>query len=176
MEEYRFISNAFNYQGSKIRARSRGTFIIHTSLMVVAESTTQDNSQNSTGPRAVSSSSIADMNQNSAGGNRVWASNEKASDMFANVFASHVLGRVWPGGVPLDWVRGRDGVTTLAWSSSAQEGILTMKKTPIAARTDGSIQIEVHDPEGMGGRIFWSRQYYVIPLEVLSFTSSIVTG
>jgi hypothetical protein len=97
----------------------------------------------------------------------VWASNEKASDIFANVFTSHVIGRVWPGGVPLDWVRGRDGVTTLAWSSSAQEGILTMNKTPVAARTDGSLQIEVHDPEGIGGRMFWSRQYYVVPLEVL---------
>ena len=134
------------------------------------ESHSQISNVPSTSRRIVSNASIADPNQDSAGGARVWASNEKASDIFANVFTSHVVGRVWPGGVPLDWVRGRDGVTTLAWSSSAQEGILTMNKSPVAARTDGSLQIEVHDPEGVGGRMFWSRQYYVVPLEVLSLS------
>src|SRR5271167_2156908 len=50
--------------------------------------------------------------------------------------------------------------------SSAQEAILTMNNSPIAARNDGSLQIQVYDPEP-GGRMFWSRQYYVVPLEVL---------
>jgi hypothetical protein len=49
---------------------------------------------------------------------------------------------------------------------STSEAILTMKKSPIAARNDGSLQIQVHDTES-GGRMFWSRQYYVVPLEVL---------
>ena len=47
----------------------------------------------------------------------------------------------------------------------AQEGIITMKDKTVAARTDGSLQIEVHDPES-GERMFWPRHYYVLPLEV----------
>ena len=48
----------------------------------------------------------------------------------------------------------------------AQEAILTMNDKRVAARTDGSLLIEVHDPETEGSMI-WSRQYYVLPLEVL---------
>jgi hypothetical protein len=46
----------------------------------------------------------------------------------------------------------------------AQEAILTMKDKHVAAKTDGSLQIEV--PDTKGNRILWSRQYYVLPLEV----------
>src|SRR5271170_7694267 len=52
-------------------------------------------------------------------------------------------------------------------NSSSQEAILTMNNSPIAARTDGCLQIEVEDPNSLGSRSFWPRQYYVIPLEVL---------
>jgi hypothetical protein len=36
---------------------------------------------------------------------------------------------------------------------------------PIGAINDGCLQIQVPD-SATGGRMFWSRQYYVIPLEV----------
>jgi hypothetical protein len=133
--------------------------------------------------RIVSAASIADPEQDSAGGIRVWASNEKSVDQFANNFMEYVLGWIWPNGVTLDWVQGREGETTLEWSNSyitlissvdisPQEAILTMKNKPIAARSDGCLQIEVHDP-ATEGRIFWSRQYYVLPLEVCLHNPSI---
>ena len=49
----------------------------------------------------------------------------------------------------------------------AQEAILTMNDKRVAARTDGSLLIQVHDPE-TNGQMIWSRQYYVLPLEVLT--------
>jgi hypothetical protein len=48
---------------------------------------------------------------------------------------------------------------------SAQEGIITIEGTPIAARTDGSLQIQIHDST-KNTQIFWIRHYYVLPLEV----------
>jgi hypothetical protein len=50
-------------------------------------------------------------------------------------------------------------------NNSAQEASLTMNSQSIAARNDGSLQIEVADTT-FGGRILWNRQYYVVPLEV----------
>jgi hypothetical protein len=67
--------------------------------------------------RIVSNASISDPTQNSAGGSRVWASNEKASDIFANNLIRHVISSIWPGGVILDWVQGRRGPTKLVWRS-----------------------------------------------------------
>jgi hypothetical protein len=66
--------------------------------------------------RIVSNSSVAGPNQDSAGGTRVWASNEKASDHFANNFLRHVISSIWPKGINLDWVENR-GDTKLVWSS-----------------------------------------------------------
>src|SRR5271170_2574822 len=68
--------------------------------------------------RIVSNASIADPNQDSAGGSRVWGSTEKASDIFACNFMNYVIGWIWPSGITLDWVRGREGPTVLAWTSS----------------------------------------------------------
>jgi len=141
----------------------------------------------SSGPRIVSDASIADPEQDSAGGNQVFASNEKASDVFANFFMEYVIGWIWPDGITLDWVKGRIGPTTLNWNISyppspspslphvgsltnpglrAQEASLALGKDRIAARTDGSLQIEVTDPNDSDTQLFWMRQYYVIPLEV----------
>ena len=52
---------------------------------------------------------------------------------------------------------------------SETESRLTLKDESIAARTDGSLQIEVHDPQ-TGGRMWWPRHYYVLPLEVNSIS------
>src|SRR5579859_4148331 len=67
--------------------------------------------------RIVSNASIADPTQDSAGGARVWASNEKASDIFANILIRHIISSIWPDGITLDWVQGRNGDTKLVWSS-----------------------------------------------------------
>ena len=72
----------------------------------------------STTRRIVSNASIANPNQDSAGGGRVWASNEKASDIFASNFMDYVIGWIWSSRITLDWVRGRQGDTTIAWCSS----------------------------------------------------------
>ena len=44
-----------------------------------------------------------------------------------------------------------------------------MNNSPIGAVNDGCLQIQVPDPRNRDG-IFWSRQYYVVPLEVLSLS------
>src|SRR5271155_1694364 len=127
--------------------------------------------------RIVSNVSIADPNQDSAGGSRVWGSTEKASDVFACSFMNYAIGWIWPSGIKLDWVRGREGPTVLAWTSSycllppaakfsSKDAILSMNNNPICAINDGSLQIQVPDPVN-GGRMSWSRKYYVVPLEVL---------
>ena len=101
---------------------------------------------------------------------------------------NYAIGWIWPSGITLDWVRGREGPTVLAWTSSysllppppppaaanfsPKEGILSMNKNPIGAINDGCLQIQVPDPVN-GGRMFWSRQYYVVPLEVLSLSPSL---
>ena len=72
----------------------------------------------SSSQRTVSSASIADPNQDSAGGSRVWASKEKASDIFANVLIPYIMARIWPDGIILDWVQGRTGDTLLEWNNS----------------------------------------------------------
>jgi hypothetical protein len=58
--------------------------------------------------RLVSNSSVAGPTQDSAGGTRVWASNEKTSRIFANRFLLHVISSIWPDGITLDWVQGRE--------------------------------------------------------------------
>jgi hypothetical protein len=68
--------------------------------------------------RIVSDASIADPNQDSAGGARIWGSTEKASDLFASNFMNYIIGWIWPSGIELDWVRGREGPTVLTWTSS----------------------------------------------------------
>ena len=45
-----------------------------------------------------------------------------------------------------------------------------MNNKPIAARNDGSLQIEVTDTENEDTRMFWSRQYYILRLEVETFS------
>jgi len=68
--------------------------------------------------RIVSVGSIAGPDDDSAGGARVWASNEKASDVFANNLLMHVIDDIWRDGITLDWVEGRDGPTVLSWHNS----------------------------------------------------------
>jgi hypothetical protein len=139
------------------------------------------NSQSSTQPsqssdRIVSAGSIADHNQDSTGGVRVFASMEKTIDSFANQFLSYTVSNVWPNCLTLDWVQGRDPKPSLRWKQkysqqkslliiSPQESRLTIKDESIATRPDGSLQLEVHDPQ-TGGRMCWPRHYYVVPLEV----------
>ena len=47
----------------------------------------------------------------------MFANKEKASDIFANNLMNYVVTTIWPDGVVLDWVEGREGETTLAWNS-----------------------------------------------------------
>jgi hypothetical protein len=68
--------------------------------------------------RIPSGSSMSDPTQDSAGGVRVLASKEKTSDSFANQLLHYIVGVIWPGGVRLDWVRGRNSKTTLRWNDS----------------------------------------------------------
>jgi len=95
---------------------------------------------------------------------------------------NYAIGWIWPSGIKLDWVRGREGPTVLAWTSSycllppaakfsSKEAILRMNNNPICAINDGCLQIQVPDPDN-GGRLYWSRQYYVVPLEVLPLSPS----
>lgn len=86
--------------------------IAKTTQMITTET------RSSSSRRIVSAASIADPTQDSAGGARVWASNEKASDVFANVLIRYIIGWIWPGGITLDWVESRDGKTTLNWNDS----------------------------------------------------------
>jgi hypothetical protein len=78
--------------------------------------TTTTSKSTTSGRRIVSNASIAHPTQDSAGGTRVWASNEKASDIFANILLLHIISTIWPDGITLDWVRGRSGQTRLTWS------------------------------------------------------------
>jgi hypothetical protein len=94
-------------------------------LTIVIVSQSQPESMISNAPstststrRIVSNASIADPNQDSAGGGRVWASNEAASQTFADNFMTYVIGWIWPSRITLDWIRGREGHTTIAWSPS----------------------------------------------------------
>jgi len=132
--------------------------------------------------RIVSDTSIADPNQDSAGGTRVWASNEMASQQFASVFISYVIAWIWSKRILLEWVKGREGGTQLVWSPSyfpflrslilrPQEAILTRNKSRIAARSDGSLQIAIPDPQNQGAKMLWLRQYYAVPLEVVPIDS-----
>lgn len=155
--------------------------------------------------RIVSNASIADPAQDSAGGARVWASNERASDIFANNLIQHIISSMWPDGIVLEWVQGRDGDTNLVWNNKYlrlsfspspsllpslpvytstsslsfpvaillaaknrdANAVLTMGKDTAMAKTDGSLQIQIPDPNSTGGNLLWNRQYYVVPLEVL---------
>jgi len=90
-------------------------------------STTTTATTPSTGKRIVSDASIADPEQSSTGGTRVFANNEKASDLFANNLIRYVLDTVWPEGTVLDWVEGRDdGETTLVWNSGYSPPLSTI--------------------------------------------------
>ena len=68
--------------------------------------------------RIVSVGSIAGPDDDSAGGTRVWASNEKASDVFANILLMHIIDDIWRDAITLDWVEGRNGPTVLSWHNS----------------------------------------------------------
>ena len=68
--------------------------------------------------RIPSGSSMSDPSQDSAGGVRILAVKEKTVDTFANQLVWYVISGLWPGGVSLDWVRGRDSKTTLRWNDA----------------------------------------------------------
>lgn len=76
--------------------------------------------------RIVSNASIADPNQDSAGGTIIWGSTEKASDIFASNFKNYIIEWIWPSGIELDWVRGREVST-----------VLTMRNSSIGVINDG---------------------------------------
>jgi len=48
---------------------------------------------------------------------------------------------------------------------SSNKAILAMNNEAVEVINDGSLQIKVPNPRD-GGRSFWPRQYYVVPLEV----------
>jgi len=93
------------------------TTTLDTTSAVASDSTTTATTTVKSTRRIVSDASIADPNQDSAGGIRVLASNEKASDRFANNLLEYITGSIWPDGIILDWVEGREGATELVWSS-----------------------------------------------------------
>jgi hypothetical protein len=74
-------------------------------------------SQSTSSRRIVSAGSIADPNQDSAGGGRIFASYERASDLFANNLLLYVKGWIWSDGITLDWVKGRSEAK-LKWNNS----------------------------------------------------------
>jgi len=47
----------------------------------------------------------------------------------------------------------------------AQDGMISIQENRVAARTDGSLQIFIHDST-TNEQIPWTRQYYVLALEV----------
>ena len=75
-------------------------------------------SSQSSSHRIPSGSSMSDPSQDSAGGVRVLAVKEKTVDTFANQLLWYIVSGIWPGGVNLNWVRGRDSKTTLRWNDS----------------------------------------------------------
>jgi hypothetical protein len=122
--------------------------------------------------------SIADPWQDSTCGRLVWALDEKATVNFANTFMSDLVDMVWNDGIKLEWVRGREGPTTLEWvakyapglfgfvNSREASSIITMPDQKFEARTDGSLQIQVPDPSGAEpDGTLWPRMYCALPLE-----------
>ena len=95
-----------------------GTFILACVAVVDSSQAPSVASVASSSKRIVSGASISGPQQDSAGGSRVLSSNEKASDMFANIFMGYVISWIWPDGVKLEWVEGREGETTLDWNNS----------------------------------------------------------
>lgn len=81
------------------------------------ESLFESSTTPSSSRRVVSNASIANPGQDSTGGDRIWATNEKASDAFANILMLYIRGKLFPKGIKLDWVKGRSGDTTLTWST-----------------------------------------------------------
>jgi hypothetical protein len=82
-----------------------------------SESQSQSQTTVATGRRITSTSSMSDPSQDSAGGIRILSVKEKTVDTFANQFLRYVVTGLWPGGIPLNWVRGREK-TTLRWTET----------------------------------------------------------
>jgi hypothetical protein len=116
--------------------------------------------------RNPSNNSIAGPTQDSAGGTRVWGSDDRVRYMFANNFLMYTVTSIWPDGIVLDWVKGREGDTELVWSRTYLSLVPPPLRHFASALTDGSIQIMIPDTQSPGGRSFWDQQSYAVPLEV----------
>ena len=82
----------------------------------VSRSQSQSQLTTTVSRRVTSTSSMSDPSQDSAGGIRILSVKEKTVDTFANQFLDYVVTGLWPGGIVLDWVRGREKKTTLTWT------------------------------------------------------------
>lgn len=109
---------------------------------------------------------------------------------FLNNLLDYISFSIWPDGIVLNWVEGHDGDIQLVWSSKYLPSlpffqmllleihcrdvgvILTEGQTKVTAKTDGSLQIWIPDRNVWEGSFFWTREYYAIPLELPTTTSS----
>ena len=78
----------------------------------------------------------------------------------------------------LDWIQGRSGGASLRWMGgyilyfqnltfSALTGLFKLQGQSIMAKTDGGLQIFVHDHQSSTTqRTLWTREYYNLALEV----------
>lgn len=105
-----------------------------TTALNTADTTTAGDTVQTTSRRIVSDASIANPDQDSAGGVRVFANNEKASDGFANHLIAYVCSTIWPTGIVLDWVGGRGGDTTLVWNSKYPPCFSSILHLPLRLR------------------------------------------
>jgi hypothetical protein len=76
----------------------------------------QGSSSASSAPRNISGVSTLDANVNSTGGDTILFSKEVTTQAFCGVLFAHLCGEVWPKGILLTWVEGRDA--RLNWSKS----------------------------------------------------------
>jgi hypothetical protein len=95
-----------------------------------------------------SNMSIAEPAQDSAGGGRVWAPNEKASDVFANNLLLYITSIIWPDGIILDWVEGRKGQTDLAWRNKYRSSCPFSPSPTLPRYSTEPLCPNVHDQVG----------------------------
>jgi len=69
--------------------------------------------------RIASGASTLDEEKDSTGGDRILFSKEKATDIFAGNLFSYLCSKIWKSDITLDWVKGRNGDTCLAWANSS---------------------------------------------------------
>jgi hypothetical protein len=159
---------------------------VETSLPGKSYGDLQGSSSGGSAPRNISGVSTLDANVNSTGGETILFAKEVTTQAFCGVLFAHLCGEVWPKGIILNWVEGRDA--RLNWSKSyiptlgfplitRLTSLWKMGNERVEAQTDGGLFIKVADPMAetkVGKRLVWTRSYYVLPLEVTSHPPTFV--